>query len=47
MGVMLCAITALQHHITELAVDPELSQLLPNAGPMFELESHGAAHQDN
>jgi len=35
MGGMLCAITALQHHITELVVGPELSQLLPNASPML------------
>ena len=48
MGAMLCTIMALQHHITEMVVHPELSQLLHDAGPMlgriwvFELySSHG------
>jgi hypothetical protein len=35
MGAMLCAIAALQHHITELIVHPELSQLLHDAGSML------------
>jgi hypothetical protein len=50
VGVMLCAITALQHYIAEMVVHPELSQLLHDAGPMlrriwvFDLDSsHGAA----
>ena len=51
MGAMLCTIIALQHHIAELVIHPELSQLLHEAGPMprrvwvFELDSSHGTHQ--
>ena len=32
---MLCAVMAFQHHIAELVIHPELSQLLHDAGPML------------
>ena len=35
MGAMLCAIMALQHHIAELVVHPEVSQLLHDVGPVL------------
>jgi len=50
MGAMHCAITALQHHIAEMVVHPELSQLLHDASPVLGricvvnlYSSHGAA----
>jgi hypothetical protein len=35
VGAMLCTIMALQNHITEMVIHPQLSQLMHDAGSML------------